>query len=120
MHALALLLAIASHAAPADPVSLPPRSELMNMFAPALPDVQQIPNNPALTDTWFFGAGATFMNSNTQAELKSSLGVGASVDFEDAFGLENSWAPELLARWRFSERWRVEMEKAVRERRLSG
>ena len=111
MHELALLLSIVSHAAPAVPAGLPlPRadSEMRRMFATEVP---QIPNNPALTDTWFFGAGATFMNSNTQAELKSSLGAGAVVDFEDAFGLaENSWAPELLARWRFSERWRLEME----------
>jgi hypothetical protein len=70
-----------------------------------------IPNNPALTDTWFFGAGVTFMNSNTQAELNSSVGAGAVIDFENAFGLaENKWAPEALARWRFSDNWRLEFE----------
>jgi hypothetical protein len=74
-------------------------------------DAPRIPNNPALNDTWFFGLGATFMNSSTQAELKSGAGAGAIVDFEDAFGLaKNDWAPEGLARWRFSERWRVEFE----------
>ena len=120
MHELAVLLSVVPAFTSADPVPapLPPRdAEMRSMFAPALPtlatlpDVQTIPNNPALTDTWFFGLGATFMNSNTQAELKSGVGAGAVIDFEDAFGLaENDWAPEGLARWRFSERWRLELE----------
>jgi hypothetical protein len=99
------------------PTPLPIVPEVPRRFDLATPrftrelDVPQIPNNPALTDTWFFGLGATFMNSSTQAELKSSTGAGALIDFEDAFGLaKNDWAPEGLARWRFSDRWRVELE----------
>jgi len=121
MYALEPLLRVALFLAASDPSSVPPpertESEMMRMFAPEMPvlatraDVPQIPNNPALTDTWFFALGTTFMNSNTQAELNGSSGAGAVIDFENAFGLaENKWAPELLARWRFSERWRLEFE----------
>jgi len=121
MYELVLALRVALIAAAADPSGAPPpvrpESEILRMFAPEMPvlsrvpDVPQIPNNPALTDTWFFAAGTTFMNSNTQAELSGSSGAGAVIDFENAFGLaENKWAPELLARWRFSERWRLEFE----------
>ncbi len=121
MYQLEALLRVACFLTAADPSAVPAPAptvpEMVRMFAPEmpelarLPDAPQIPNNPALTDTWFFGLGATFMNSNTQAELKSSAGAGAVLDFEDAFGLaENDWAPEGLARWRFSERWRLELE----------
>lgn len=111
MHEFAALLSIVSTVSPAEP------AWLLRDFAPALvapgslDDAPRIPNNPALTDTWYFGLGATFMSSNTQLELKSTAGAGAVVDFEDVFGLaETSWAPQGMARWRFSERWRLEFE----------
>jgi len=100
--------------AAAAPSSVTPEAALP---APVFPSVWEsieapvIPVHPALTDTWWFGLGTTFLNSNTQAELSGAGGAGAVIDFEDAFGLaENKWAPQALARWRFSERWRLEFE----------
>lgn len=70
-----------------------------------------VPNNPLLSDRFYIGLGAFAANSTTEAQLNSSSGVGASVDFEDALGLENTKVtPQLLARWRFTERWRLEVE----------
>jgi hypothetical protein len=99
------------------PTATPLAPGRISLFAPEMPvlarmqDAPQIPNNPALTDTWFFGLGTTFMTSNTQAQLNGTSGAGVVIDFEEAFGLAKSeWAPEGLARWRFSERWRLEFE----------
>lgn len=95
----------------------PERRELVDEFRPRLatnsePDeTPGIPNHPALSDTFFFGAGVFFANSTTEAQLNSSVGVGTNVDFEDALGLaENDLVPQGLARWRFSDRWRLELE----------
>jgi hypothetical protein len=72
---------------------------------------QGIPVHPALTDRFFFGLGAGRLRSNTQARLNSDIGLGTNVDFEDILGLDgNSTVPEFLARWRFTERWRLEFE----------
>jgi hypothetical protein len=74
-------------------------------------EVERPANHPALTDEFFIGLGTTVMTSNTQAQLSGNFGVGTIVDFEDAFGIsETEWAPQGLARWRFSERWRLELE----------
>jgi hypothetical protein len=101
--------------APASATRMEP--EMASIFSPTLPALERyqeaprVPLNPALTDTWFFALGGNFMTSNTQAQLTGSSGTGALIDFEDAFGLsQTEWAPQALARWRFSERWRVEFE----------
>ncbi|MBI5364617.1 MAG: hypothetical protein HZA53_15685 [Planctomycetes bacterium] len=104
-----------------EPVELEPARELDAWAHAALvperfdrssaPIEQEIPDHPSLTDRFFIGLGTTFLSSNTQARLSSSVGAGAVIDFEEAFGLsETKWAPEGMARWRFSERWRVELE----------
>jgi hypothetical protein len=70
------------------------------------------PVHPALTDRFYFGAGAFFPTTNTQAQLRSNLtGVGTTVDFEEALDMERSkTVPGLVGRWRFGERWRVDAE----------
>jgi hypothetical protein len=112
---LAWFVAAAAQPAPAPPTRMAP--EMERMFSPTLPALERydqaprVPNNAALTDTWFFALGAAFMTSNTQAQLSGTSGAGVLIDFEDAFGLsQTEWAPQLLARWRFSERWRLEFE----------
>src|SRR5690349_18212342 len=66
--------------------------------------------NPALNDKWFFELGGYFPKSATTAQLDStSAGVGTIVDFENLLGMDDhAQAGNLSARWRFTERWRLE------------
>ena len=91
--------AVPAPEAPSAPLPPPPPSRI-SLLGPEMPrlarmqDTPVIPNNPSLTDTWFFGLGTTFMTSNTQAQLRGSSGLGAVIDFEEAFGLATTkWAP---------------------------
>jgi hypothetical protein len=71
-----------------------------------------IPDHPALSAKWYFGAGVFLAKTTTQASLSSStLGVGAIIDFEDTFGMDDEkTVPGFMARWRINQRWRVEAE----------
>lgn len=71
-----------------------------------------IPDNPALKDKFFIAVGGYLPTSSTDVRLDSeTLGAGAEVNFEDTLGLdERKLTPEFLARWRFTERWRAELE----------
>jgi hypothetical protein len=96
--------------APAPRLSMPSTfdSERASAEAEAAPGV---PLHPALTDRFFFGVGAFYASSTTEARLNSPSGIGTSVAFEDVLGLDNSKAvPQGLARWRMSDRWRLELE----------
>lgn len=69
-----------------------------------------IPVNPALTDRFYFGIGAFFPKTTTQAQLDSN-GVGANVDFENALGMQTAKTVlNAFGRWRIGERWRIEAE----------
>jgi len=88
---------------------------LADEFRPRIAESQAetpaIPTHPALIDRFFIGIGAFAASSNTEARLDSSVGVGATVDFEDVMGLDsNDIVPQFLGRWRMSDRWRVELE----------
>jgi hypothetical protein len=74
------------------------------------PDV--VPNNPALTDKFYFSIGAFVPKTSTSAQLDSTnLGAGANIDFERALGMTTQKVvPDAAFRWRFAERWRFEME----------
>ncbi len=71
-----------------------------------------IPDNPVLRDRFFFAAGGYLPTTSTDVRLDSTTrGAGAAVNFEDTLGLEESkLSAEYLARFRFAERWRIEME----------
>lgn len=70
-----------------------------------------IPVHPALTDKFYIGAGVFFPKTATEAQLTSRTGVGASIDFEDSLGMQSAkTVPAGFARWRFGERWRLEVE----------
>ena len=71
-----------------------------------------IPDHPALTSKWFFGAGLFVPKTTTEARLTSAtLGAGAIISFEDTLGIEESKeVPGFMARWRINHRWRVEAE----------
>jgi len=70
-----------------------------------------VPHHPSLTDRFFVGFGGYYATSNTSAQLLSSAGVGTVVDFEQTLGLaDREWTPQGLARWRFSDNWRLELE----------
>lgn len=73
---------------------------------------EAIPNHPALKDRFYFGIGAFMPKTSTSAELDSTtLGTGTNINFEQALGMETQkTVPEAFARWRVSERWRVEGE----------
>jgi len=74
-------------------------------------DEHAIPKHPALSDRFSFGLGVYAASSNTEARLDSPSGIGTTVDLEDVMGLDsNDIVPQGLARWRFSERWRLELE----------
>lgn len=71
-----------------------------------------VPNHPALTDKFYFAAGAFHPKTSTSAQLDSTnLGAGANVDFERALGMTTQKVvPDGIFRWRFTERWRFEAE----------
>jgi hypothetical protein len=74
-------------------------------------EIPPVPLHPALTDRFFIGLGGYWSSSNTQARLDSPSGLGTTIDFEDALGLDSSKVvPQALARWRFTNRWRLELE----------
>jgi hypothetical protein len=80
--------------------------------APLLAEDAVIPNNPALNDKFYFGAGVFMPTTTSTMSLNSTkLGVGTSVDVERLLGMQTTkGVPDFLARWRFTERWRVEAE----------
>src|SRR5215472_15759732 len=69
------------------------------------------PNHPALSDSFYIALGVFVPKSSTSAQLNStSLGVGTIVDFESGLGMTTQKVvPEVSARWRFAERWRLEL-----------
>jgi len=71
-----------------------------------------VPNNPALTDSFYFALGAFVPKTSTSAQLDSTdLGAGANVDFERALGMTTQKVvPDASFRWRFAEHWRFEAE----------
>ena len=72
----------------------------------------EIPDHPALSAKWYFGAGLFIPKTTTEARLTSStLGAGAIVDFEDSLGMDDEKeVPSFMARWRIGHRWRLEAE----------
>jgi hypothetical protein len=75
-------------------------------------EAQEVPRHPALTDRTYFGAGAFFPKTNTEAQLQNNAtGVGASIDFEQSLDMERSkTVPSFFGRWRIGERWRIDAE----------
>lgn len=68
-------------------------------------------SNPALNDRFFVHVGLFVPKSTTSAQLNSSTGVGTNVDFEQLLGIQTQkGVPDAAARWRISQRWRVELE----------
>ena len=70
------------------------------------------PNHPALTDKFYFGVGAFVPKTSTSAQVDSTtLGAGTNIDFERALGMTTQkTVPDVFARWRISDRWRLEAE----------
>jgi hypothetical protein len=70
----------------------------------------QTGRNPALNDKWFFEFGGYFPNTTGNAQLNSTTaGAGTIIDFENMLGMEDhTQAANFAARWRFTERWRLE------------
>lgn len=71
-----------------------------------------IPDHPALSAKWYFGAGLFIPKTTTEARLTSAtLGAGAIIDFEDSLGIDDEKeVPGFMARWRINHRWRLEAE----------
>jgi hypothetical protein len=71
-----------------------------------------IPEHPALTANWYFGAGLFIPKTTTETRLTSSTrGAGAIIDFEDSLGIDDEKeVPGFMARWRINHRWRIEAE----------
>jgi hypothetical protein len=115
---------------PSDPVQPSPRSttaiadaELLRGMStidarppgspdePPHPSNPEIPNHPALSDRFYVGVGGFYAHSTSEARLNSPSGIGTTVGFEDLLGLDNSdITPQVVGRWRMSERWRLEFE----------
>ena len=71
-----------------------------------------VPIHPALHDSFYFAAGAFVPKTTTSAQLDSTnLGAGVNVDFERMLGITTQkTVPDAIARWRFADRWRLEVE----------
>jgi len=67
--------------------------------------------NHALNDTLAFELGALYAAkaSNTAQLNSTKLGVGTNVNFQELLGMDTwAWGPDVAARWRMSEKWRLE------------
>lgn len=84
----------------------------LTSIAAAASAQEPIPDHAALRDRFYFTLGAFFPRTTTSAQLDSSrLGVGASIDFENALDMQSAkTVPLASGRMRFGERWRVEAE----------
>lgn len=73
---------------------------------------QAIPDHPALNDRFYFGLGAFFPQTTTQAQLQNNrTGVGTTIDLEQSLDMERSkTVPSFFGRWRIGERWRIDAE----------
>jgi len=73
---------------------------------------ETIPSHPMFSDQFLFEFGGYFPRTSTQASLSGSGGgVGAVVDFENAFGLEERKLVGIGGfTWRMAERWRLDVE----------
>jgi hypothetical protein len=71
-----------------------------------------VPIHPTLNDKFYFAAGAFLPKTSTTAQLDSTaLGVGTNINFEQALGMTTQKVvPDAFARWRFTDRWRFEVE----------
>lgn len=57
-------------------------------YLPIVHAQDALPSHPALTDKFYFAAGAFFPTTSTSAELDSTnLGAGANIAFERALGM---------------------------------
>jgi len=76
-----------------------------------IPDVPA-PDNPTLNDRFYLAGGGFYTKVSTQARLDSaSLGVGATLDLEESFDLdENLLVPFAMSHLRMDDRWRLELE----------
>ncbi|MEZ5900124.1 MAG: hypothetical protein R3D51_11610 [Hyphomicrobiaceae bacterium] len=64
--------------------------------------------NPSLTKTWVFNVGAVFQNLDGGATADINGGGGGSVGFSQIGLDEHSTSVFAAARWRFSDRWRLD------------
>jgi len=73
---------------------------------------ETIPSHPMFSDKFLFEFGGYYPRTSTQASLSGSAGgVGAVVDFENAFGLEERKLVGIGGfTWRMAERWRLDVE----------
>jgi hypothetical protein len=71
-----------------------------------------IPDHPLLRDSFVFSVGGYYARTATTAALApSGGGTGIAIDFEDTLDLDKrNLTPMAGFMWRFSERWRVELE----------
>src|SRR6267142_4495972 len=84
----------------------------MLVLCATLAHAQDAPIHPALHDKFYFGAGVFVPKTSTSAQLDSTqLGAGTNIDFERALGMTTQkTVPDAFARWRITDRWRVEAE----------
>ena len=73
---------------------------------------EPVPIHPALHDSFYFAAGVFVPKTTTSAQLDSTnLGAGVNIDFERMLGITTQkTVPDAIARWRFADRWRFEVE----------
>lgn len=73
---------------------------------------EAIPIHPALHDSFYFAAGVFVPKTSTSAQVDSTnLGAGVNIDFERMLGMTTQrTVPDAFARWRFADRWRLEVE----------
>jgi hypothetical protein len=80
---------------------------------------ETIPSHPMFSDKFLFEFGGYYARTSTGASLSGpGGGVGAIVDFEDAFALEERKLVGIGGFvWRMTERWRLDVEYFLLNRR---
>jgi hypothetical protein len=92
------------------------------MAATAFAEEKTAAEHPYLTDRFTFEAGVMLGNIYSTGALNDRQGAnGTTVRFEDYLGLSAQRAiPDVLARWRITDRWQVEAEWFGIHRDVSG
>lgn len=72
---------------------------------------EAIPQHRLFQDSFRFSVGGYYASTSTTARLDGGTGAGVEVNFEDALGLDDrKLVAEGSMQWRFTERWRLDVE----------
>jgi hypothetical protein len=81
---------------------------------------EAIPQHRLFQDDWRFALGGYYASTDTMARFDAGSGAGVDINFEDALGMDDrKLVAEASMLWRFTERWRLDVEYFAITRRAT-